>query len=66
VGIPIAVAFAKKVDVTGFDLNKQKVNLYQSGIDPTNEAGNEAIKKTTVHFTPDEESLKEAKFHFIL
>ena len=47
VGMPIAVAFAKKVNVIGFDLNKDKIALYKEGIDPTNEVGNEEIKKTT-------------------
>jgi len=65
VGMPIAVAFAKKVDVIGFDLNKKKIELYKSGIDPTNEVGNEEIKKTTVEFTDDETKLKEAKFHIV-
>ena len=35
VGMPIAVAFAKKVNVIGFDLNSEKINLYKQGIDPT-------------------------------
>lgn len=65
VGMPIAVAFAKKADVIGFDLNKEKINLYRSGIDPTNEVGNEAIKQTTVEFTADEAKLREAKFHIV-
>src|SRR5690554_777952 len=65
VGMPIAVAFAKKVDVIGFDLNTKKIDLYKSGIDPTNEVGNEEIKKTTVEFTADETKLMEAKFHII-
>lgn len=39
VGMPIAVAFAKKVDVIGFDLNERKVEMYKSGIDPTREIG---------------------------
>lgn len=65
VGMPIAVAFAKKVDVIGFDLNKKKIELYKSGIDPTNEVGNEEIKKTTVEFTSDENRLRESKFHII-
>ena len=65
VGMPIAVAFAKKVDVIGFDLNKKKIDLYKSGIDPTNEVGNDEIKKTAVEFTSDETKLKEAKFHII-
>ncbi|HZK70453.1 MAG TPA: nucleotide sugar dehydrogenase [Clostridia bacterium] len=65
VGMPIAVAFAKKVDVIGFDLNTKKIELYKKGIDPTNEVGNEVIKKTTVEFTSDETKLREAKFHII-
>ena len=65
VGMPIAVAFAKKVDVVGFDLNKKKIELYKSGVDPTNEVGDEAIKATTVDFTADETKLREAKFHIV-
>ena len=62
VGMPIAVAFAKKVDVIGFDINKAKVNLYRSGIDPTLEVGDEAIRNTSVFFTSDEAELRNAKF----
>lgn len=62
VGMPIAVAFAKVADVVGFDTNQHKIDLYKSGIDPTNEVGNDAIKNTTVNFTCDEKDLKEAKF----
>ena len=62
VGMPIAVAFAKKVDVIGYDLNSEKIKLYKQGIDPTLEVGDEAIKNTTVDFTDDETRLKEAKF----
>ncbi len=65
VGMPIAVAFAKKVKVVGFDLNEKKIELYKSGIDPTNEVGDEVISKTTVDFTCDETKLKEAKFHIV-
>ncbi|MDC3416605.1 nucleotide sugar dehydrogenase [Aquibacillus salsiterrae] len=65
VGMPIAVAFAKKADVIGFDVNKQKTELYKSGIDPTKEVGNEVIKNTTVDFTSDEARLREAKFHIV-
>lgn len=65
VGMPIAVAFAKKAHVIGFDTNTTKVELYNRGIDPTNEVGNEAIKQTTVNFTSDETRLKDAKFHII-
>ena len=65
VGMPIAVAFSKKVDVIGFDLNKAKIELYQNGIDPTKEVGNEVIKTCKVDFTADETRLKEAKFFIV-
>lgn len=62
VGMPIAVAFAKKVNVIGYDLNTKKIELYKNGIDPTKEVGDDAIRKTTVDFTDDERKLQEAKF----
>lgn len=62
VGMPIAVAFSKKLDVIGFDLNQEKINLYKSGVDPTKEVGDEGIKNCTVEFTADEKKLREAKF----
>lgn len=65
VGMPIAVAFAKKVEVIGFDLNASKIELYKKGIDPTGEVGDEAIQDTTVAFTADERRLQEAKFHIV-
>ena len=58
VGMPIAVAFAKKVNVIGFDNNAAKIELYKNGIDPTNEVGNNVIKNTTVDFTCDETKLR--------
>lgn len=61
VGMPIAVEFAKHVQVIGFDINERRVNEYRNGIDATNEVG-EAIKNTTVDFTADSTRLKEAKF----
>lgn len=65
VGMPIAVAFAKKVNVIGFDLNAKKIELYKNGIDPTREVGDDVIKNTTVQFTADETKLREAKFHIV-
>ncbi len=65
VGMPIAVAFARKIKVIGFDLNEKKIELYKSGIDPTNEVGNDVIKNTAVEFTADSSRLKEAKFHIV-
>ena len=65
VGMPLAVAFAKKVDVVGFDLNQKKIDLYRLGIDPTNEVGNNALLNTTIRFTTEEAELKNAKFHIV-
>lgn len=65
VGMPIAVAFSKKVDVIGFDLNQAKIDLYRQGIDPTKEVGNEAIAACAVDFTADETRLREAKFFIV-
>lgn len=65
VGMPIAVAFARKIKVVGFDLNAAKIDLYKSGVDPTNEVGDEVIRSTTVEFTADPAKLKEAKFHIV-
>ena len=66
VGMPIAVEFAKRgVKVIGYDLNAAKIETYKSGVDPTNEVGNEIIKNTTVEFTASEEDLKRAKFHIV-
>ena len=62
VGMPIAVEFAKHVKVVGFNHNENRIQQYKSGIDPTNEVGNEVISKTTVDFTSDEKRLAEAKF----
>lgn len=61
VGMPIAVEFAKHINVIGFDINEKRVNEYKNGIDSTNEVG-ESIKDTKVDFTADPARLKEAKF----
>ncbi len=65
VGMPIAVEFAKKIDVIGFDTNEAKIELYKTGEDPTNEVGNEAIQKSEVIFTSDEKRLTEARFFIV-
>lgn len=65
VGMPIAVAFSKKVKVIGYDLNAKKIELYKSGVDPTNEVGGDAVKACSVEFTADEAKLREAKFHIV-
>ena len=65
VGMPIAVAFAKKVKVIGFDINEEKISQYRSGFDPTGEVGDEVIRTTSVEFTSDESRLQEATFHIV-
>ena len=66
VGMPIAVAFAKKgINVIGFDLNQKKIDLYKAGIDPTKEVGDAMIKESNVQFTSDENELRRARFHII-
>ncbi|MEG1311477.1 MAG: nucleotide sugar dehydrogenase [Romboutsia sp.] len=65
VGIPLAVEFAKYVNVIGFDINEEKVNSYIDGVDVTKEVGDDELKRTTVEFTCDEARLREAKFHIV-
>lgn len=65
VGMPLAVAFAKKVGVIGYDLNQEKIDSYKKGIDVTNEVGDDVIRATKVRFTSDEKKLREAKFHIV-
>lgn len=65
VGLPIAVAFAKKADVIGFDVNQKKIERYRAGFDPTMEVGDDAVRSTTIHFTADEAQLRNAKFIII-
>lgn len=65
VGLPLAIAFAKKADVIGFDINKEKVEKYLRGIDVTKEVGDHALKTSTAFFTWEEKYLQEAKFHIV-
>src|SRR5699024_8672731 len=65
VGMPIGIAFAKKIDVIGFDVNDKKINEYKNGIDATLEVGDEAIQQTALEFTSDESKLREASFHIV-
>lgn len=65
VGMPIAVAFAKKISVIGFDINQEKIKLYQNGCDPINEVGDNEIKNSNILFTTDEKKLINARFHII-
>ncbi len=66
VGMPIAIEFAKRgIEVVGYDLNANKIETYKSGIDPTNEVGDEVISSTTVKFTSEEKDLASARFHIV-
>ncbi len=65
VGLPLAVAFSKNIDVIGYDISKEKIELYKSGIDPTNEIGNEGVRNSKVFFTNDETKLKDCNFHIV-
>lgn len=65
VGMPIAVAFAKKLDVIGFDISRHKIEQYRGGVDPTREVGDEVIRNTSVRFTSNPEDLNTAKFHIV-
>jgi len=62
VGMPIAVAFANKIDVIGYDTNINKIELYKAGIDPTQEVGNSMIQSTAIQFTSNPDALEQAKF----
>lgn len=67
VGLPLAVAFAEKgVKVIGFDLNEEKIKKYIQGEDPTNEIGEDRLKKVkTITYTTKENDLKQSKFHIV-
>jgi len=60
VGIQLAIAFDRKVDVIGFDINKRKIELFQQGIDVTKEVGDEAIQQSGILYTSDSNVLKKA------
>ena len=65
VGMPIAVQFAKKIDVVGFDINTKKINEYKNGHDVTGEVGDEELKKTKLLFTSKEDDLKDVNFYIV-
>lgn len=65
VGLPIALAFARKFRVLGFDINKERVATMQAGKDPSHELPPEAFEGTDIRFTHDPEELKKAHFFII-
>lgn len=65
VGLPIAIEFAKKVKVIGFDINENRVQMMRNNIDPSNELSSEEFEGTDILFTSDIQDLKEATFFVI-
>ena len=65
VGLPIALAFAKKIPVIGFDINQQRVDLMTKGIDPSSELLKDEFKGCDIKFTTSLDVLKEARFFVI-
>lgn len=65
VGLPIALAFARKVSVIGFDINKERIEMMKKGIDPSGELKPEEFKGCDIEFTDSLEVLKKASFHIV-
>jgi UDP-N-acetyl-D-galactosamine dehydrogenase len=65
VGLPIALEFAKKIKVIGFDIKPERVALMKKGIDPSNELTSDAFNGTDIILTSNPADLKEASFHII-
>jgi UDP-N-acetyl-D-galactosamine dehydrogenase len=65
VGLPIALEFAKKIKVIGFDIKSDRVEMMKKGIDPSNELPAETFRNTDILLTSDPKDLKEASFHII-
>jgi UDP-N-acetyl-D-galactosamine dehydrogenase len=65
VGLPIALEFAKKLSVIGFDINAERVAMMRKGIDPSQELGKEAFENCDIEFTNDLEVLKQASFYIV-
>ena len=65
VGLPIALAFAKKVSVVGFDINEARVQLMQNGKDPSEELETSDFKNSDITFTANLEDLKQVEFFIV-
>lgn len=65
VGLPVALAFAKKRKVIGFDINHQRIELMRQGIDPSGEMGPADFENADIHFTSDPAELSKAWFHIV-
>jgi UDP-N-acetyl-D-galactosamine dehydrogenase len=65
VGLPIALEFAKKIKVIGFDIKPDRVELMKKGVDPSNELTPESFHNTDIKYTCNPDDLREASFHII-
>jgi UDP-N-acetyl-D-galactosamine dehydrogenase len=65
VGLPIALAFAKKISVIGFDINEKRVEMMRNKIDPSNELPSSEFENSDIYFTANIEELKEARFFIV-
>ena len=65
VGLPIALEFAKKISVIGFDINEKRIQQMRQGIDPSNELEKEAFEGCDITFTNSLDILREAKFFIV-
>ena len=65
VGLPIALEFAKKMSVVGFDIKTDRIDLMKKGIDPSNELDREDFEGVDIKFTSNPDDLKEASFHVV-
>jgi len=65
VGLPIALEFAKKISVIGFDISTKRIEMMKNGIDPSKEIGSGSFKDRDIIFTDDPEVLKHAKFYIV-
>lgn len=65
VGLPIALEFARKIKVIGFDINEERVQMMKNNIDPSNELEASDFENTDIEFTSDIEKLKEANFYIV-
>lgn len=65
VGLPIALEFARKISVIGFDINQKRVDMMKNNIDPSNELESSAFEGTDIQFTANIEDLKQANFFIV-
>ena len=65
VGLPIALEFARRISVIGFDINARRIALMRKGIDPSKEVDEESFRNRDIVFTDDLEILKQARFFIV-